>query len=351
MNIKKTRIIILGPVVTKSYFGGVATFDEGLAKSLVSCGCEVLLATSQKDAGTTADGIEIKRVSRRSFRELVQSFQPDYIISELGYAKYYVLNKCRAKKIYYLHAFFKQSYYGVLKARLAVLYQKILIKFSDIVIANSHFTAMVNRDFYGIESDAVCEVGLKDDFCKAVLQNISLPREKNSVFFAARFVPAKGAEKVIEAAKMLYDQGERFHLYIAGDGPERERIASTIEKSNLPITYLGRLNQSQMVEQYLKSEVFISLDRSEPYGIVFLEALVAGCKIVCPVTGGQMEILKDYRDYVSYVDVNDIKDISIGIRKALNNEALPQLSEKERLDFSYMKTAKKLLGILERFQK
>ena len=143
----------------------------------------------------------------------------------------------------------------------------------------------------------------------------------------------------------------QLNAYLDALHAERERIASTIEKSNLPITYLGRLNQSQMVEQYLKSEVFISLDRSEPYGIVFLEALVAGCKIVCPVTGGQMEILKDYRDYVSYVDVNDIKDISIGIRKALNNEALPQLSEKERLDFSYMKTAKKLLGILERFQK
>ena len=342
------KIVILGPVVTNSYFGGVATFDEGLAKGLKSIGVEVILTTTQKDAKEQNEEILIKIVNRKSFKTLVESFQPDYIISELAYAKYFMFLNTSAKKIYYLHAFFKQSYYGVIKSKLAVFYQKQMIKHSDLVISNSHFTAMVNREFYGINSNAICEVGLKDDFCQKIdSQYKDVLKEKNSIFFAARLVPAKGANLVIEAARKLIEKGIKCHLYIAGDGPEREKLLSHVSNSNLPITFLGRLDHDQMIAQYAKSEVFISLDRSEPYGIVFLEALVAGCKIVCPVTGGQMEILKDYREYTSYVDVNSINSIADGIQNALESQNNPCLSEEEKNSFTYSAVANKLLNILE----
>ena len=347
----KKRIIILGPIVTPTYFGGVATFDEGLAISLSQLECDVILATNQKDATDYIQDLPIKKITRSSFRKLVKEFQPDYIISELGYAKYYVLNKCDAKKIYYLHAYFKRSYYGALKSKIAVLYQKLLIKFSDIVISNSHFTAMINRDFFGIDSDAVCEVGLKDEFCDAVSRHSSISREERSIFFAARLVPAKGVKLVVEAVRLLSEQNKEYHLYIAGDGPEKEHLLNTIDKLNLPITYLGRLTQNQMVEQYLKSDVFISLDSSEPYGIVFLEAMVSGCKIVCPITGGQIEVLKDFREYVSYVDVGDITSIAAGIDEALNNNTRPQLSQHQKKSFTYRASAIKLLKILENLGK
>ena len=168
---------------------------------------------------------------------------------------------------------------------------------------------------------------------------------KNSIFFAARLVPAKGAELVINAAKILTQLEQPYHLYIAGDGPEKERLVNMVNRFNLPITFLGRLKQEQMVEQYLRSDVFISLDRSEPYGIVFLEALVAGCKIVCPVTGGQMEILIDYKDYVSCVNVNDSYSIATGLQYALKSNLCPNLSDNEKKAFSYSTTAEKLLRI------
>lgn len=44
------KIAILGPVTTKTYFGGVAVFDEELAAGFKHNKWEVVLITNQKNA-------------------------------------------------------------------------------------------------------------------------------------------------------------------------------------------------------------------------------------------------------------------------------------------------------------
>ncbi len=337
------KIIILGPVVTPSYFGGVATFDEGLGMALANKNNEVIIATDQKDA--VEKGL-IKKITHGSFKKLVRDFDPDYILSELGYAKHYYFIKTAAKKVYYLHAFFKQSYYGALKSRLAVFYQKRLIRKSDIVISNSFFTSMINKDFFGIDTYDICQVGVTDYFYEQSKRYMSVQKEPNSVFFAARLVPAKGADKVLSAIKLLHRKKPEIKLYLAGDGSEKEKLVKYVEDNKLPVEFLGRLTQDQMIEQYAKMEVFVSLDPSEPYGIVYLEALISNCKIVCPYTGGQMEMLSDYGQSVSYVYQEKPESIAKGIWKALESKGYPNLTNELKQQYTYSHVADELIRIL-----
>lgn len=342
------KVCILGPVITKSYFGGVATFDEGLAEGFVENGWSAFLATDQVDSVQSLDArVPVYKINKRTFKDLMKIENPDYIIAQLAYAKYLVGVKTSAKKIYFLHAFFKESYYGLLKSRLAVIYQKFLINNCDLVFSNSYFTEMINNDFFRIKSDAVFHIGVAPDFYKRVEMTKSKEKVAKSVFFAGRLVPAKGASVLVDAAKLLSEKGVEYKLYIAGDGVQKRELQERIESLNLSVELLGRIEQNEIVEYYMKSEIFVSLDPSEPFGIVFPEALLSECKIVCPITGGQVEYLNKYPKNVSYVDVRSAESVAQGIEQMLNYGERPNLSLEEKQGFTYKNVASKMIAYLE----
>lgn len=78
----ENRILIIGPVETNSYFGGVATFDEGLAKGLENNGCISLIATDQIDAITERSDIGVVRINWKTIQNVVDIFHPKYIMVE-----------------------------------------------------------------------------------------------------------------------------------------------------------------------------------------------------------------------------------------------------------------------------
>lgn len=306
------KVCLLGPVVTSSYYGGVAVFDEELAQGFIDNGCEAILATTQKDA--KMGNIPLGVVTKNNFQAFLEHEKPDLIIASLGYAKV-LPRKCQARVAYFLHGFFLQSYYGVIKSFMASNYQKWLIKKCDLVFANSYFTRMINKEFFEIKTDAVFHLGVSKAFIESSTQDETIEKIPNSILFAGRLVKAKGIDTIIEAAYCLKKKGISFKLYIAGNGPEKSGIVQYAKEKNSNIELLGRLDSKKMFEWYRKSEVFISLNPSEPFGIVFPEALISGCKIVCPLTGGQIEYLRDYLDTVAFVNETDAGSVAMGIKK------------------------------------
>ena len=97
-----------------------------------------------------------------------------------------------------------------------------------------------------------------------------------------------------------------------------------------------------MYELYCDSEIFISLNETESFGITYLEALLSGCKIVCPKTGGQVEFLCDYTDRVRFVDQDSIQDISLAIANLMGKK-IDLLDSKNLTEkFSYNNIARLL---------
>ena len=334
------KVCLLGPVVTSSYYGGVAVFDEELAQGFVDNGWEAVLVTSQKDA--VKKDIPLFIATKSEMSEFLNKENPDLIIASLAYARL-LPRKNLAKVAYFLHGFFLQSYYGPLKSILASTYQKWLIRRCDYVFANSYFTAMINKEFFGIKADEVFQLGVSNEFLRNSENCDKIAKIPNSIIFAGRLVKAKGVEALIKAVRFLHEEGVPHTLYIAGDGPEREYIERFAKENSLNIILLGRLDSGEMIKWYKKTEVFVSLNPSEPFGIVFPEALICGCKIVCPLTGGQVEYLMDYKESVSFVNENDEKSIAYGLKKMLQSGNSTVSIENCKARFNYKRVALEMI--------
>ncbi len=344
------KIFILGPVMTEHYIGGVASFHEGLAVGFYQNGWQTFLLTDQKEtAGGTEErnGISVIYIrNRRSFRKLAEREKPDVIITCLAYAKY-LAKGIRAKKIYVLHAFFNRSYYGLLKSVLAVPYQKWLIRKCDLVFANSYFTQMINSNFYNIRTDQVFYPGVSDTYwesCKKIQKTEE--KEIHTILFAGRLVPCKRVDMLLRALALLSEQGVEYRAYIVGGGPQMSRLSDMAGAYGIPVVFPGVMDQAQLAKYYWRSEVFVSLDDREPFGIVFLEALLAQCKIVCPYTGGQAEYLHTYGESVAYVDCNSPKSIMEGIKHMFEYGIAPHMNQAQRQACTYKMISARMIDYI-----
>lgn len=340
------KVGILGPVITSAYFGGVAVFDEEIANGLKNNGHEAILLTDQREEKMNKNKFIIKQINYKCAKKVFDEEKFDLIIASLGYAKYLFFDKTDSFKIYFLHGFFNTNYYGKLKSELAVIYQKILLKKCNCVISNSNFTQMINNNFFNIISDGVVHLGVSSEFYQNIIKK-NIIKKENTILYAGRLVSVKGVKKLIEALSILEKKDIKYKLLIAGNGPDEFELKNYVNKNNLNVEFLGRVSQKELVEYYISSEIFVSLNPSEPFGIVFPEALLSQCKIVCPYTGGQVEYLSDYSNSVAFVDETDEKSIALGIEKLLSRGEIPKLTNEQMKSYTYEEISKNILKYIK----
>ena len=338
------NIAILGPVITDKYYGGVATFDEALAEGFEKLGHHALIFSYQN--GLVANKhLTIKQMKRSEIAEEVNKEKVDLTIASLQYGM--ILKKIHTgSKVYFLHGFFNVQSYGISKTLAATALTKQMTGYADCVIANSNFTAAVNQRIWNIFVDGVAHLGVDEDFIGKVMPTAERNADElKKILFVGRLAVSKHVERAIRAVALLEDSS--YELIIAGDGPERQKLEKLSKDLKVNARFLGRVEHDKVAELYKKCGTFISLCESEPYGLTYAEALIAGCKIVCPTTGGQVEFLMNYPDRISFVDVLDIRSIAEGIKKCIDN-GNTDVNEGMVEKFRYLETAKKIIEISDR---
>ena len=108
-----------------------------------------------------------------------------------------------------------------------------------------------------------------------------------------RLVPQKGMDIFIQAAAQLADNYPRGHLrfYIAGDGPERDRLERLRDSLGLQdlLIFKGKVLN---MDVFLNSlDIFVLASRSEGLSFSLLEAAAAQLPIVATACGGIPEII------------------------------------------------------------
>lgn len=104
------------------------------------------------------------------------------------------------------------------------------------------------------------------------------PREKNSLLYLGRIAPIKNIDTLIDAAKILDEQGADFFLKIIGDADDqdylRELKAQAKElREKGKIKFLPGVPHNQTPPLYNQSEVFINLTNSGSLDKTTLEAM------------------------------------------------------------------------------
>ena len=124
----------------------------------------------------------------------------------------------------------------------------------------------------------------------------ALLRQKDplSILWAGRFLDLKRPGDVLEAAKLLLDEGIPFRLTMVGSGPRLAEIRSRAARLGLEkhITFTGAVSPEEVREYMEKSSVYLfTSDRNEGWGAVVNEAMNSGCALVASHVIGSLPFL------------------------------------------------------------
>lgn len=164
-------------------------------------------------------------------------------------------------------------------------------------------------------------------------QDEKIKLKKNALLTVSRLVPAKGLDRVIDAAALLKNKVD-FHLYMGGGSTSGEKskeeeateaqLLAMVKKYKIEdkVTFLGFVDHDNILPSYYrKADVFILGGRYEPFGLTPLEAMACGTvPIVSSVAGSREVIIDGLNGFI--VDTHDRKALAGVMLKLLEDDKL-----------------------------
>ncbi|MBU1557590.1 glycosyltransferase family 4 protein [Patescibacteria group bacterium] len=159
--------------------------------------------------------------------------------------------------------------------------------------------------------------------------------EGKIIFSVGRLVPWKGFEMLIQIMKDLPE----IKLFIAGDGPDRERLEKKIKDLNLTdrVKMLGKLEQDILLKQIKASDIFVLNTGYEGLSHQLLEVMSLDVPIVTTNIGGNPELIEDNKQglLVEYNNEDQLKNIILSIlRGYINIENITENAKEKLKSFS-----------------
>lgn len=153
----------------------------------------------------------------------------------------------------------------------------------DVFVANSSYIARRIRKVYRRNATVVFPPVDVDRF-----EMSTAPRQDYVV--VSRLVPYKRIDLVVEAFRRM---PERV-LHVAGDGPERERIAALADNAPNIILH-GRVSDEEVLRMMRQAWAFV-FAAEEDFGIAMVEAQACGTPLIVFGRGGACDIVRDMGD-------------------------------------------------------
>lgn len=118
-------------------------------------------------------------------------------------------------------------------------------------------------------------------------------------------------------------QAGNYQLLIVGDGDMRKHYEKQAEDLNIKdkLKFLGNVSNQELPHIYNQADVFAlpSLDKSEAFGIVLLEALSSGVPVIASNLPGVRKVFTDKEEGL-LVKPNNVNDLKKKIEYLFNNK-------------------------------
>ena len=104
-------------------------------------------------------------------------------------------------------------------------------------------------------------------------------RDPKRIIQVGNLIPSKRVNITIRALARLKQTFPEMNLFIVGQGPEREKLEALCEELEVKdaVTFAGQLDNADVFRELQKSNFFVMASKPEGFGIVYLEAMAAGC--------------------------------------------------------------------------
>jgi len=193
------------------------------------------------------------------------------------------------------------------------------VEHADLVIAISkHCRSQLYRwaALHAWPKIKVIYCGLNTRFLEK--QVTPLPKDPR-FFWAGRFSTIKGLPILIEAARILKQEGQQFKILLAGDGPMRESLVAMIREHRLEdhIQLTGWLADADVKDKLEQARFMVLPSFSEGLPVAIMEAL-ARCR---PVIASRITAIPELvQDGVSgwTVAPGDPEELAAAMKKAIH---------------------------------
>jgi glycosyltransferase involved in cell wall biosynthesis len=239
-----------------------------------------------------------------------------HAVSGYGFPKTLEKQKIKKPFVHTIHGVLADEYeqakkegYPSFRGRLANYLMHSLAKLEEetahnatLIVTISNYSLEKIQKHYQIEKSKVRIVpnGVDTEKFKPASNSKESRREfglsdEPCVLFVGSLIPRKGVPFLVEAARKIVKEKANTKFLIVGDGPLKNRLTASLEKSNLlsNFIFMGNLKDDKLPAVYNCADVFVLPSIQEGQGIVLLEAQAAGKPVVAFDVGGINEAVRN----------------------------------------------------------
>ena len=128
----------------------------------------------------------------------------------------------------------------------------------------------------------------------ALFPSVAHQGQGGSLLFVGRLAGVKGLPMLLDAVAKAKAKQPSVRLTLAGDGPDRQRLAEQANRLGIAdaVTFLGYQSQAQVRELLQKTDVFVMGSFAEGVPVVLMEAMAAGVPVVATQIAGIPELVE-----------------------------------------------------------
>lgn len=171
---------------------------------------------------------------------------------------------------------------------------------ADLYIANSHAGGHWLQKQAGISPDKIITIhsGLDvSPFVQAapgqIRPSLHIPAQESVIASIGNLRKIKDQETLLQAARLLQEQGYHFHLLLVGEGRQRATLERLI--AGLRMQHYTRLlgRRTDVSAILADADIKVLSSRAEGLPAAILEAMAAGLPVVATAVGGVPELVQD----------------------------------------------------------
>ena len=175
------------------------------------------------------------------------------------------------------------------------------------------------------------------------------------VYYVGRIVPEKGLSVLIDAVPLVLSEWPNVKFVLAGGGSgyvdELRGKAHALGVADR-IIFTGRIPDEERDALFMVADVAVFPSLYEPFGIVALEAMAAGCPVVVSDVGGLSEVVRHNETGIK-VYPNDPGSLAWGILHTLKHPEWAKMraknaSEEVRALYNWHRIAGMTIAVYER---
>lgn len=219
---------------------------------------------------------------------------------------------------------------------------RLILKRARFVIANSEYVAGLVKALAPSSRIKVLTPGVESISFSSRTEasaRLGISAAKFFILAVARLIPRKGIDVLIRSMVSFPEAT----LVVIGDGEDFSRLQHIAQEASVPVQFIQNADDEMRNDWYAAADVFALPVRQEEadiegFGIVYLEAALAGLPVIAGKSGGAQEAVIDHE--TGLVVEPTIEGVTAALKKLLSDADLRQRfgrrgRERARSDFDW----------------